>query len=151
MRIYEAKLTFALVRESSGPDGSAGPEMVVEYMRDAFETNPLQEACWVCFLNAQSKPTGRILVSLGSAQATVVHPREVFRPAILANAMQIVLCHNHPSGSTHPSSADLAITKQVKEAGQSVGITLADHIIFGDPTSDKFGRGWTSMAELGYL
>jgi len=70
------------------------------------------------------------LVSLGILNASLVHPREVFRRAILEGAAKILIAHNHPSGQVEPSDADLEITKKLRQAGDILGIPLVDHLIF---------------------
>lgn len=83
-------------------------------------------------------------VSRGSLDATLVHPREVFKAAILANAAAIILTHNHPSGDPTPSPDDVALTQRLVGAGELLGIDVLDHVIIGD------GR-WVSFRELGRL
>jgi DNA repair protein RadC len=70
-----------------------------------------------------------VTVSRGSLSSTIVHPREVFRPAILASAAAIVLVHNHPSGDPEPSGDDLEITQRLARAGEILGIDVLDHIV----------------------
>jgi DNA repair protein RadC len=70
-------------------------------------------------------------VSIGSLDACIVHPREVFKPAILGNSSDIIVGHNHPSGDPSPSPEDVAVTKRLVEAGRTLGITLLDHLIIG--------------------
>jgi DNA repair protein RadC len=72
------------------------------------------------------------LVSIGSLNQSIVHPREVFKTALLSNAAAIILVHQHPTGDPSPSSEDLSITKRLKEAGEFMGIKVLDHIIVGD-------------------
>src|SRR5512133_1284671 len=72
------------------------------------------------------------LVSIGSLNQSIVHPREVFKTALLSNAAAIILVHQHPTGDSSPSSEDLAITRRLKEAGEIMGIKVLDHIIVGD-------------------
>ena len=71
-------------------------------------------------------------VSIGCLTASIVHPREVFKAAILGNAVALILCHNHPSGDPSPSSEDIEITKRLVAAGDLLGIKILDHIIMGD-------------------
>lgn len=71
------------------------------------------------------------VVSVGSLNASVVHPRELFKGAILANAASVVLVHNHPSGDPEPSGADLALTRRLTKAGDVLGIEVLDHVVFG--------------------
>jgi len=72
------------------------------------------------------------LVSIGSLNQSIVHPREVFKTACLSNAAAIILVHQHPTGDPAPSSEDIAITRRLKEAGEIMGIKVLDHIIVGD-------------------
>ena len=86
----------------------------------------------VMMLNAKNRIIGINTVSVGNLTASLAHPREVFKPAILANAAAILVAHNHPSGDTSPSQEDIALTRKLYEGGQLLGITLLDHIIVGD-------------------
>lgn len=81
---------------------------------------------------------------LRERSAALVHPREVFKAAILANAAALILVHNHPSGDPEPSAEDRAITERLKQAGELLGIRVLDHVVIGD---DKF----RSFAEEGLL
>lgn len=69
------------------------------------------------------------IISIGTVDANIVHPREVFRPAIASSAAGVVLVHNHPSGILEPSAEDRRVTKQIKEAGTLIDIELVDHLI----------------------
>lgn len=75
------------------------------------------------------------VISIGSMTANIIHPREVFRPAIEYSASAVILAHNHPSGVSKPSEADIAITRQIVEAGKIVGVNLLDHVII---TKNKY-------------
>lgn len=86
----------------------------------------------VLLLNAKLQVTGINTVSIGSLNNTCVHPREVFKPAILANASSVILAHNHPSGDATPSEEDILLTKRLRDAGEILGIEVVDHIIVGD-------------------
>jgi len=77
-------------------------------------------------------------VAIGTISSCLVHPREVFKSAILSNAAAIVLFHNHPSGSENVSDDDLAITKKLVEAGNLLGIQVLDHVIIGNETYCSF-------------
>jgi len=70
-------------------------------------------------------------ISIGTLNASLVHPREIFKPALLCSAAAIILAHNHPSGDPEPSDADIELTNQIKKAGEVIGIELLDHIIIG--------------------
>ena len=96
------------------------------------------------YLNARSRLLGRETVSVGSLNASIVHPREVFEPALRRGAAQLVVAHNHPSGETDPSDDDVRITRRLAEAGELLGIPLMDHVIVG-------ANGFTSLREQGLL
>jgi len=81
------------------------------------------------YLDARNKLIHQETISIGSLNASIVHPREVFEPAIQYLAAQIILAHNHPSGDPEPSTEDLAITKRLVESGKILGIEITDHII----------------------
>lgn len=82
-------------------------------------------------LNTKNKVIGYHLVSIGTLNSSLVHPREVFRPAIIAGANSIILAHNHPSGDTTPSNEDMKLTLRLDEAGKMVGVVVLDHVIIG--------------------
>jgi DNA repair protein RadC len=88
---------------------------------------------------------GLHVVSVGDLSSAVVHPREVFKAAILANAASLILAHNHPSGDPAPSPEDIAVTKRIAEAGELLGIELLDHVVIGDA-----GR-FVSLKEKGFF
>ncbi len=83
------------------------------------------------YLNAHYQLIHDEIISIGTVDANVIHPREVFRPALMCSAVAVILVHNHPSGVLKPSADDARITKQIKEAGAIIGIELVDHIIIG--------------------
>ena len=87
------------------------------------------------YINARHKLIHKELISVGTLTANLVHPREVFEPAIIRVAIEIIVAHNHPSGDPAPSSADLEITKRLVEAGKILGIKVLNHIII---TKDNY-------------
>ena len=95
-------------------------------------------------LNTKNHVTAVLPVSSGSLNASIVHPRELFQRAILANAASIIVCHNHPSGDPTPSPEDIALTRKLVEAGQLVDIPILDHVILG------YGK-YSSFKEMGLL
>ena len=103
-----------------------------------------QEHLVALLLNAKCEIESRITVSIGELTSTVVHPREVFRPAIRKGTAGIILAHNHPSGDPTPSQDDIQSTKRVMEVSKLVGIRLLDHLIIGD------GR-YISLRNEGYM
>ena len=95
-------------------------------------------------LNTKNIVTGYFEVHRGTINTSLVHPREVFKRALLNNASNIMVAHNHPSGDPNPSKEDIQITERLKEAGNLLGINLIDHIIVGE---DKY----ISLKEKGFL
>jgi len=91
-----------------------------------------QEVFGVLILNTKHKIVAVHEVSRGTLNTSTVHPREVFKPAVLHNAAAIICFHNHPSGDTEPSKDDIEATKRLIEAGKIMGIEILDHIIVGD-------------------
>jgi len=150
MRVYEAKLVYALV--SLGDESRLDkPAKIVEYLRSAFEENPMQEAFYAVYLDRKNHPIGRHLITLGTVDSTLVAPREVFRGAILASASALVVAHNHPSGDPAPSQADVRVTRALREAAKVIEIALLDHVIVGDLKADPLGIGHYSFREAGLL
>ncbi|WP_145335302.1 DNA repair protein RadC [Paenibacillus xylanexedens] len=95
----------------------------------------LQKEHFVClFLNSKNHIIAQETLSMGSLNASIVHPREVFRAAIKCSSASIVCAHNHPSGDPTPSPEDIQITKRLIEAGAIVGIDVLDHLVIGDGT-----------------
>lgn len=86
----------------------------------------------VICLDTKNQPTNIMMASIGTLNSSMVHPREVFKTAILSNSASVILFHNHPSGNAEPSKTDLEITKRLTEAGELLGINVIDHVIVGD-------------------
>src|SRR6185436_6405215 len=91
-----------------------------------------QELFFVLALDGKHALVRRRCVSSGSVNSSLVHPREVFRPAIVAAAAAVICAHNHPSGDPEPSAEDLAVTRRLAEAGKLLGIPLLDHVVLGE-------------------
>lgn len=151
MKIYQAETRFIAVCEDGPAVKLEKPETVVEYMQGAFDAYPEQESFWVILLNRHNYPKARQMITLGTATSTLTHPREVFRAACLASATAIICVHNHPSGNPAPSAADIAVTRQLREASKVLDIALLDHIIIGQKEMDPNGRGFFSHREEGYV
>lgn len=100
----------------------------------------------VILLDRKNKVIGLHTVSIGSLTASVVHPREVYKVAILSNAAAVIFGHNHPSGDPHPSQEDRVLTARLVAAGTLLGINALDHIIIGDGSQKYF-----SFADEGLL
>ena len=102
-----------------------------------------REQFLICGLDAKHKLIGINVVSTGSLNLTIVHPREVFKPLILMNAGAWLCAHNHPSGDITPSPEDRILTKRLREAGELLGITLLDHLILAEERYYSFvDQGW---------
>lgn len=107
------------------------PEDVAHYVME--DLRYLQKEHFVClFLNTKNHVIGQETLSIGSLNASIVHPREVFRAAIQRSSASIVCIHNHPSGDPTPSSEDIQMTKRLIEAGNVIGIEVLDHLIIGE-------------------
>lgn len=91
-----------------------------------------REQFLICCLDAKNVSIGVNIVSIGSLTLSIVHVREVFKPAILLNSAAIIAVHNHPSGDPTPSPEDRALTTRLRDAGELLGIRLLDHLILGD-------------------
>lgn len=121
-----------LVRENPSADDS------IETIRSPDDAAAIFERYLTCadrenfvtmFLDTKNRVIGLSTVSIGILDRALVHPREVFKPAILANAYSVIVCHNHPSGDPQPSSEDRQVTNRLVEAAKILGIDLLDHII----------------------
>jgi len=107
------------------------PEDVFKFMRKCFYEKD-KEYLYLISLDTRSKVISRNLISIGTINETLVHPREVFRQALINNATSIILVHNHPSGDATPSDDDLSITERLYKAGINMGIAVVDHIIMSN-------------------
>ena len=110
-----------------------------------FLQNKGEERFMALYLNAQNHPIMVREISRGSLTASIVHPREVFKAAILDNANAVIVAHNHPSGHLKPSPEDRAITRRLAEAGRILGIQVLDHLIITD------GADYYSFADDGKI
>ncbi len=150
MRVYEAKMVYSLI--SLGEEVCLDrPVKIADYLRSAFDENPMQEAFYCIYLDRKNHPLGRHLITLGTATSTLVSPREVFRGAIVAGAVTICVAHNHPSGDPAPSEADVQVTRKLREAARILEIDLLDHVVVGDVKADPQGRGFYSFREAGLM
>jgi DNA repair protein RadC len=150
MRIYDIKLSYSLVQLGDLQTVDS-PTKAVEYLASTIAEHPTQEGFYVILLDRKNHPLGRVLISLGTLTATLVHPREVFKPALIASASAVIVAHNHPSGDPAPSSADISVTRSLREAAKILEIDLLDHVIVGDPESDPHRCGFYSFREAGLL
>lgn len=113
------------------------PEAAYEILRK-YLGNPDREHFVLMCLNTKNEVTHIHTVAIGTLNAAPIHPRELFKTAILANSAAIIIAHNHPSGDPTPSQQDIEITKRLDEAGEILGINILDHIICGSETFTSF-------------
>ncbi len=145
-QMWSFSASIPQLRESSGKplqDPAATAETLTDMRRAS------QEMFVVLSLDMKNRVIDRTLVSLGTVNATVCHPREVFRPAIMNGAVSVIVAHNHPSGDPTPSAEDMKITRQLVEAGKIIGIPVLDHIVIG--REEITPPGYLSMRDKGYL
>jgi DNA repair protein RadC len=140
------KMARELRRESPLLDNA---DAVANLMR---EDNRLRnvETFQILLLNTRRRLINIVKVSEGTLDTILVHPREVFKSAIAANAAAVILTHNHPSGDPSPSEADIKVTRDLIRAGQLLKIEVLDHIILGRATQER-PRDFISLRELGYF
>jgi DNA repair protein RadC len=146
---YEYKVTA--LRECPTPDSLQlcdTPDKAADYWRLNIAThphfNPECECLAVLLLNTRRRVKGHHLVSIGTMDTLLTHPREIFRVAIVTAASALVVMHNHPSGESTPSEADIKVTRDLIRAGQLLKMELLDHVIMGNGNR-------TSLRELGYF
>jgi DNA repair protein RadC len=130
------KYRLELVKESSKVyevDKISSPHDVRDYIEQVFKLSiQAEEVMVMLVLDIKNNVIGAFEVSRGCLNASIVHPREVFKRALLLNGASIILAHNHPSGDPTPSEEDVDITKRLVEGGDILGITVLDHLIIGD-------------------
>lgn len=120
-------------------DRYTAPEQVFNTFR--WLQNETKEYFISLFLDGKNRIAAIEIVSIGSLNQSIVHPREVFKTALLTSAAAIILLHNHPSGDPSPSHEDIAITKRLKEVGDLVGIRVLDHCVIGETYLSFVERG----------
>jgi len=123
------------------------PERVADYMRERLRPERV-EVFTILLLDTRRRLIKPVRVSDGTLDTLLVHPREVFKAAIVGNAAAVVLTHNHPSGESTPSQQDITITRDLVRAGQLLRIEVLDHIIFGLRTTER-PKDYTSLREMG--
>ncbi|WP_187263771.1 JAB domain-containing protein [Pontibacter beigongshangensis] len=145
-RVAEIKLTYrSKVKPSERPQVTCSTDCA-EVLRQSWDTGKIEfvEQFKVMLLNRANRVLGIYELSTGGVAGTVADPKLIFAAALKACASSIVLCHNHPSGNTKPSAADLQLTKKMKQGGELLDIVVLDHIILTSET-------YYSMADEGLL
>ena len=148
IRLRELTVRYAV---KTGVDGApvgidrvvSTPRECAAVLRALLEDEPAEVFAILC-LTTKHRVIAYHEVSRGTLDTTLVHPPEVFKAALLANAAAIILAHNHPSGDPTPSGDDFALTRRLQHAGNLVGIEILDHVVVGD-------RRYVSFKEIGRL
>lgn len=143
VKVQLVKESSLLYESGTGKRQVNSPTEVVSTVSD-FIGNSDRECFVVLCLNTKNEPTNLSVVAIGALNKAIIHPREVFKTAILSNAASIICAHNHPSGDSTPSQADIDLTHRLYEAGELIGIKILDHLVIGDGE-------FTSLKEKGYL
>ncbi len=140
-------LTVSLVRDAGVPAVGIvdGARAAAKVARSFIPEGEEREHFLAILLDARRNVKGVAVVSIGTLSASLVHPREFFRPSIVAGAAAIVAVHNHPSGDPTPSAEDRDVTRRLQRAGELLGIPLADHVVIGS------GESFYSFRENGIL
>jgi DNA repair protein RadC len=148
------KAAFTLARKMAAEMRAGAPlldtpERVADLLREESRAQDV-ELFRVVMLNTRRRLIGVETISQGTLDTILVHPREVFKRAIAANASAVVLAHNHPSGDPTPSEADIKVTRDLIRAGQLLKIEVLDHVIIGKGTAER-QKDFLSLRELGYF
>jgi len=130
-----------MVKEST-EEKLNSPAKIYEFMQSEAKID--RECVWVLHLNSKLKLIEKELVSMGTLDAAPVHPREVFKRAILNSSSSIIVVHNHPSGDPTPTEEDMKVAKRLRQAGEILSIPLEDFLVISS-------KGYTSFAEKGML
>lgn len=139
MKLRELRIRYAVRLDSAGKHIAVGqclrtPKDAAAVFLATLQDEPSEVFAMLC-LTTKNRVIAYHEVSRGALDATLVHPREVFKAALLANASSIIVGHNHPSGDSTPSPDDLALTQRLVAAGDIIGVPLLDHVIVGDGTT----------------
>ena len=127
VQVREIKISYA-GRRKKLPSQLKGPFEVASFVRGIIGGD-LREHMVALYLDGRQSPISYRVVSVGTATASLVHPREIFQGAIACGAVSLILCHNHPSGNSTPSAEDKEVTRRIANGGQILGIRLIDHVI----------------------
>lgn len=130
--IVLAALEYGKRNFSKTPEMVVTPEKVFELCADIRDSR--REHFVAFYLNSRNSLIAREVISVGTLDASLVHPREVFEPALRHNSAGVIVAHNHPSGNCDPSDDDVLITKRLRQAGELMGVELFDHVIISNKT-----------------
>lgn len=145
VRLRELTVRYSVRKDSEGHSVVVGralssPRDAASTFMTLLQDEPAEVFAMLC-VTTKHRVIAYHEVSRGTLDSTLVHPREVFKAAILANAAAIIVCHNHPSGDPSPSLDDLELTKRLVATGNLLGIDVLDHIVVGDGRYYSFKEG----------
>ena len=156
-RIKALQLTLyvEIVKRLSRADAAEDPtfddaEIVFQHLYPETRADDVEKVRVLC-LNSRNKLIRMETVTSGTANAALIHPREVFRPAVRHGATAVVLAHNHPGGDPTPSKNDVRATKNLRKAAEHLEILFHDHVVIGDPARDPRALGYYSFRDSGLL
>lgn len=151
-KMIEAKVQTLRVCEETAPTCSSPEnafEMWQNHVTNASWFDEQKEALVVFALDTRHRCTAFFLVSLGTLNESLAHPREILRPLLVSGAYAFILAHNHPSGDPSPSEADRALTRRIRECAELLQVHMLDHVIAGRP--NKNGAPYFSFKEHGLI
>ena len=129
-----------IVREIKEKVNLSNPKNVLKYLEEF--RNQDREYFIVIGLDSKNQALYREINTIGTLNQSLIHPREVFKKAIMMNCSSIIVAHNHPSGDSEPSYEDKKVTDILRKAGELVGIKVLDHLILGEKTNYSFSEHW---------
>lgn len=140
-KIYVQKIKLCVVRENSNDEKLKVCDPIsianLKLIREELLNSDREK--FICLhLDTKHQIISYEVVSVGSLSAAIVHPRELFKGAILSNASSVILCHNHPSGVPEPSREDIELTRRLRDGGVLLGVQVLDHLVFGDNSHISF-------------
>ena len=147
--LYTTRLVRSRTFSFPTRDQVRSPADAAAVLAEYFADRDREEVV-VVFLDSASTMTGLHVASVGGLAASIVEPRQVFKAAVLANAAALIVAHQHPSGNPEPSREDVAVTRQLVEAGKVMGVPVHDHLIITGQTADG-APVYTSLAQRGLL
>lgn len=149
-QVFIPQYSIRLVKESQliyNDKKIQGSHMVVDLLKQIGLHEKACEEFHILYLNSKHQVIGMEMVSRGILNTSLVHPREVFKGALLANAHALILAHNHPSGDVEPSNADKTVTETLVRAGKLLDVKILDHVIIGSSGRCFSFRGSTSLID----
>lgn len=153
MKYNFGQFKIVTLRESHPDFECVNPEHAAAYWRDHIATmdiyDPDKEHLAVLLLNTRLRVIGHHIVTIGTLDTCLCHPREVMRPVIVGNACAFIIMHNHPSGYTSPSESDIRMTREIVKAGDIMRIEMIDHVIVSREFRDSIPVH-CSLKELGF-